>query len=120
MLIEQAVAMTPPVIDHAKEVYALAGLAVTQAGAVLAIMVNGRKRTRHAGVDMDRRFGDLRGDMRQIAAALQADVGECRSEIRDLKAHVIGPDGQNGLRGEVREIKDDVRGLLSRERGRRA
>ena len=38
--------------------------------------------------------------------------------LRELKAHVIGPDGENGLRGDVREIKARVIGLEERERDR--
>lgn len=39
-------------------------------------------------------------------------------EMLDLKAYVIGPDGENGLRGDVREIKEEVKGILNRERDR--
>lgn len=38
------------------------------------------------------------------------------NEVRDLKAYVIGPDGQNGLRGDMREMKERVGGLEQRER----
>jgi hypothetical protein len=41
-------------------------------------------------------------------------------ELRDLKAHVIGPDGENGIRGDVRELKEDVKGILERERDSRS
>lgn len=37
-------------------------------------------------------------------------------EVFELKAHVIGPDGENGIRGDVRELKTDVKGILERER----
>jgi hypothetical protein len=45
-------------------------------------------------------------------------VGELKTEVAAVKSHVIGPDGQNGLRGDVRELKTDVKGLLERERER--
>jgi hypothetical protein len=47
---------------------------------------------------------------------IEESVAETTGEVRDLKAYVIGPDGQNGLRGDVREIKERVRGLEERER----
>jgi hypothetical protein len=45
-------------------------------------------------------------------------VAELKTEVVAVKSHVIGPDGQNGLRGDVRELRADVKGLLDRERER--
>lgn len=43
---------------------------------------------------------------------------ELKTSIAELRAFIVGPDGENGLRGEVRELKDDVKGILERERVR--
>lgn len=39
-------------------------------------------------------------------------------ELLELRGFVVGPDGQNGLRGDVRELKAQVDGLVDRERDR--
>lgn len=73
---------------------------------------------------LDHRKGQSRDDsgsqqLTQIhnsIGEIRSDVGKLGDEMRDLTAHVIGPDGQNGLRGDVRELKEDVRGILDRER----
>ncbi len=46
-------------------------------------------------------------------------IDDLKAGIAELKAYVIGPDGENGLRGDVRELKSDVKGILERERDRR-
>lgn len=56
--------------------------------------------------------------MGRFSEKISLEVREVRDEVRDLSAHVIGPDGQNGLRGDVRELKADVKGILGRERDR--
>jgi hypothetical protein len=50
--------------------------------------------------------------------AIRDDLREVKDDVRDLRAFVVGPDGQNGLRGDVREIKSRVIGLEERERDR--
>lgn len=45
---------------------------------------------------------------------IEKSVTEVRDEVRDLSAHVIGPDGKNGLRGRVEALEQ------SREREREA
>jgi len=40
------------------------------------------------------------------------------NDVRDLKAYVVGPDGQNGLRSEVRDIKERIGAMEERERDR--
>lgn len=73
---------------------------------------------------LDHRKGQTRDDsgseqltqIHRSIGEIRADVGKLGDDMRDLTAHVIGPDGQNGLRGDVRELKEDVRGILERER----
>lgn len=65
----------------------------------------------------DHRKGSRRDRLTTSALkSISEDVGEVKNEVRDLKAHVIGPDGQNGLRSDVRELRADVKGILERER----
>jgi hypothetical protein len=39
-------------------------------------------------------------------------------ELVELRAFVVGPDGENGLRGDLKELKSTVTGLVERERER--
>jgi len=55
-----------------------------------------------------------RGEIRAISKA----VDDLRNDVRDLKAFVVGPDGSNGLRSEVRDVKERIGGLEDRERDR--
>jgi hypothetical protein len=45
-------------------------------------------------------------------------VDKVELDVRDLRAFVVGPDGQNGLRSDVRELKSRVDGIEERERDR--
>lgn len=49
---------------------------------------------------------------------LSSDVGELRTETREVRAFVVGPDGENGIRGDVRELKETVKEIEKRERER--
>lgn len=69
--------------------------------------------------ELDSRLISLRTALDIGHQSIRDDLQGVVSRVQDLSAHVIGPDGQNGLRGEVREMKADVRGLLEREPPRR-
>lgn len=103
-MIAEAAQIAVPV-SHAKELYAIAGVIVIQLGTVLAAHRKGKQRAPELGRELDKRF-----------MPLDIKIDSLSDEVRDLKAHVIGPDGQNGLRGDVRELKYDVKGILDRER----
>lgn len=109
-MIEQLAQATEPV-SHAKELYAIGGLIVTQIGLAVVAHVKGRKRPVEASKLMDRALNNA-------LTPVSIKLDSLSNDVQDLRAHVIGPDGQNGLRGEVREIKTDVRGILERERDR--
>lgn len=65
--------------------------------------------------ELDTRLNSLRQVISLNHDNLKGDVQAVSTEVRDLKAYVIGPDGQNGLRGDMRELKGKVEGLLTRE-----
>lgn len=65
--------------------------------------VKGRKRDQHQTVSLSR---------------ISVQINEVRDDVRDLSAHVIGPDGKNGLRSDVRKLEGRVDGLEERERDR--
>lgn len=46
---------------------------------------------------------------------IETDV---RLGLTELKHFIVGPDGRNGLREEVVMLREDVKGLLGRERDR--
>lgn len=56
-----------------------------------------------------------------VAAHERDDVRrftEVRNDLQRLNDHIVGPDGDNGVRGDVREIATRVMGLETRERDR--
>lgn len=92
-------AMLQAVIEstgHTKEMYGLAGIFVTQLGIYFA---NNRK-----GKTRDKGAVDRWQEVRDGLTSLTQDV-------RDLKHQVIGVDGQNGLRGDVRTLTTQVETL---------
>lgn len=103
-MVEQFAPALPPV-SHAKELYAIAGMIVIQIGTILAAHRKGKQRGPELGRELDKRFMPLDIKIDSLAVQVQA-----------LQAHVIGPDGQNGLRGDFHEIRRRVDGLEDRER----
>jgi hypothetical protein len=47
-----------------------------------------------------------------------ATLNAFQLELKDLRAFVVGPDGENGIRGDLRHLKKEMQGLLERERDR--
>ncbi len=105
------------------EAIAGAAIIVIQLGTVLISHLKGKKGAKVANEGLDKKLLNLGNDLR-TAISLRADsldsgLAELKSDVQDLKAYVIGPDGQNGLRGDVRELKTQVTGLLAREPSQR-
>lgn len=75
------------------------------------------KKERNA--ELDSRLNSLRTAIDVGHQSLSGEVAtlttNLRTDIATLSAHVIGPDGQNGLRGEVREIKTELAMLAPRK-----
>lgn len=90
---------------HGKELIAAGATFLLVAAQWIAAHHKGRNREKSLGDQLDRKLKPLHEGMSTLTL-----------EVRDLRAHVIGPDGENGLRGDVRELKEEVSGLLTRER----
>ena len=94
-------------------------LVATQLGTVFVSHLKGKRGQKAQSEGMDKKLTSLGNDLRTAINVrcddLSREVSEVSGDVRDLKAYVIGPDGQNGLRGDVRVLKEDVRGLLDRE-----
>lgn len=56
--------------------------------------------------------------VQELDAKLTEKLAPVHAQLLVLEAHVIGPDGENGIRGDVRDIKRRVEGLEERERDR--
>lgn len=119
MLAELPQAVTAPSNHTLMDALVGGVLVLTQLGTVWVSHLKGKRGTKTAAEGLDRRFTTLGADLR-LAIDLRADgitrdMAVLSGEMKDLKAYVIGPDGQNGLRGDVRELKADVKGLMDRE-----
>lgn len=99
---------------------------VTTGGIILAYAVSElwklRGQKKHAettkgerNADLDQRMNSLKLIIGLNHDTIKHEVLSVATDVRDLRAHVIGPDGRNGLRGDVRELKTKVDGLLNRE-----
>lgn len=62
---------------------------------------------------------DIRGGRRRDeSVALRFE--RINGNIKELRAFLVGPDGENGFRGDLREMRHILNGLLDRERDRLA
>lgn len=78
----------------------------------------GQRRDRKHTSLLDTRFSTLDLSLEQRFNGITREVAEVRSEVREVRAFVVGPDGENGIRGDIREVKARVIGLEERERDR--
>jgi hypothetical protein len=77
----------------------------------------GRRDKRHASVlnekfssldlSLERRFGQVALEMKQLEAS-----------VAEVRAFVVGPDGENGIRGDVRQLGARFDDMEERERQR--
>lgn len=99
------------------------------AGIVLALAVSkvwdhrkGSKRDKDNGNSISRGFDGLSRKIDQRTDELQAAMDvrflETNANVARVESFCIGPDGQNGFRKDIGEIRDAVKGLEERERER--
>lgn len=97
-------------------------LVATQLGTVWLAHLKGKKGAKTASEGMDSKLANLGSNLRMAidtrCDALTEDVTAIRADIRTLSSHVIGPDGQNGLRGDVRRIDRELAEIAPRRRKR--
>lgn len=99
------------------------GTAAVVAGGMIALV----KLADHFGEKRRERARDTKLEAAVTAISDKVDESQratdkrCESierSVATLSAHIIGPDGENGLRGDLREVKKRVIGLEERERER--
>lgn len=76
----------------------------------------GERRDRAHGAHLDERFVTLDLSLEQRFNGVTAQIGEVRADVAEVRAFCVGPDGENGFRGDLREVKARVIGLEDRER----
>lgn len=106
MLIEQVVA-TSPTVDHAKELYALGGLLVTQVAGVAIVMMNGRKKSRDASDDLGRKLKPITEGIGRV----EGKVEEIQLDMREQKVRM------ESVEGKVEGIEERERERLERSIG---
>ena len=96
----------------------LNALMIAAAGAATTIINRRHGRTKEAG---------KKSELTQLKESIEQKIDEnhretretfmeIRLELQTLRGHVVGPDGENGIRGDVRELKTQVNALIERER----
>jgi len=113
MLLLQAAAATIPTIHTDKELWITLAACFGTVTTSIAAAVTAHYKGKHRTSNDDRRFANLTQVMNQSFTEVRADIAEVR-------AFVVGPDGENGLRSDVRQIRQKVEGLEERERDRLA
>lgn len=95
-----------------------AAIVIIQVGTVVLAHFKGKKGAKTA----DERFADLRTAIGVGQQSLSDEMvkisTDLRADISKLSAHVIGPDGQNGLREDVRQLKVELAEIAPRRRQR--
>lgn len=98
-MIEQAAAMTPSV-DHAKELYALVGLIVTQIGLFFANRHTGKKKDREASDDLGRKLRPIHEGIGRV----EGKVEEIQLDMREQKVRMESVEGKvDGIEQRERE-----------------
>lgn len=83
----------------------VAGAAIALGTGQFLTWLSGRRRGNHGKAENAKAF-----------ERVEKSIAAVEKQVVALSAHVIGPDGENGIRGDVREIKKQVDGILDRER----
>lgn len=83
----------------------VAGAALLLGAGQFLTWLSGRRRGNHGKAENAKAF-----------ERVEKSIVLVEKQVAMLSAHVIGPDGENGIRGDVREIKKQVDGILDRER----
>lgn len=84
--------------------------------------IKGQKRERSHNARLEAGFSELRQTVQTTVGDLRVEMNERFSEtnaaVAEVRGFCVGPDGQNGFRKEISELREDVRGVLERERDR--
>lgn len=93
--------------SHGKELIAAGATFLLVAAQWITAHLKGRNRERTLGDQLDRKLKPINEGIQEIAL-----------ECRDLRAIVVGVDGQNGLRSDVRKLTERADDADTRERER--
>lgn len=89
-----------------------------EAGAIGAIVGVGKLWDHFHGKKRERRDTQKLERISTQISDVETKVDVMQGDVRDLRGFVIGPDGQNGLRGDMRTLTKRVDGIEDRERTR--
>lgn len=104
----QAAVLPPAVTSNLAEIVSLGALLALKA---LQEAIAGRRREKRQSTELSTQLGEVTGAFQQRCDGIERSVAT-------LSAHVIGPDGENGLRSDVRKIQDKLDDFERRERER--
>ncbi|MDB4876476.1 MAG: hypothetical protein JWM41_2922 [Gemmatimonadetes bacterium] len=96
----------------------IAVVALVAAKAVYDVF-GGKRRDRRHTAALDGRFATLELSLEQRFNGVSIGMERLGSDIREVRAFVVGPDGENGIRGDLREVKERVKAIEERELGDR-
>lgn len=114
MILEQ-LATTTPSVSHAKELYGLATIFLTQLGLAYASHRKGAQRPAEQSKQLDRALANALTPVGIKLDSLASDMQDMKAHLVTVDSLVRGPDGQNGLRGDLRAAEQRI-GELERDR----
>jgi hypothetical protein len=94
--------LKPELIGQALTIFVVAGLGIIN-------HVRGAQNNKRTDEALTSAMADLK-------ASNTAAFAEVRADIAEVRSFCVGPDGQNGFRKEISDLRGDLRGLLDRER----
>lgn len=104
----QAAVLPPAVASNLAELLSLGALLLLKG--VHEHWKDGRRDKKHSA--------ELTEQLEDVSTRFEKRCDGIERSVATLSAHVIGPDGENGIRGDVRELKVKMEGFERRERDR--
>lgn len=80
--------------------------------------VDAKRRDRERDEKLEAALTSISNKVDHSAQSTDARCTAIERSVATLSAHIIGPDGENGMRGDLREVKARLIGLEKRERER--
>lgn len=87
---------------HVAEAVAGAAVAITVAAKAIVDHYKGKRRDRAHGATLNEGFG-------KIHATLNERFAETNAAVAEVRAFCVGPDGQNGFRKDISDLRQEVR-----------
>lgn len=80
--------------------------------------VKGKNRTKETNGTLHKHFRELGESIDRRFDTVEKQIRNVEDSVKDVRHFCIGPDGQNGFRGDIKELNNRIDGFEKRERER--